>query len=86
MIADTDYHQRTMRRMCAVGQVLRYSANYQSVCIRSAAWMREGVTALERSNMLEMAQQASDPGYSESWAAWQEHYAGCAVCQEALRS
>lgn len=80
-----DYHTRTMHQMCAVGQALRQRANYQAGCIQSAAWIREGVTPLERSNMLEMAQQASAPGYSEAWAAWREHYASCLVCQGALR-
>lgn len=71
--------------LCAIGAQLRYRANFQAYRIRSDAWLREGVTPLARSNMLEAAREASAPGYSEAFAAWQEHYHDCPICQAALR-
>ena len=85
MIQDSDYHTRAMQQMCAVGQLLRAQANLQSVRIRSAAWVREGVTPLDRANMLEQARNASGREFVTAWAAWSEHYTSCLVCQEALK-
>lgn len=82
---DFDYHNRAMRQMCAVGRVLRAQALRQAACIRSAAWARDGVTPHQRAEMLALARDANAAGYSAAFAAWQEHYASCPICQEALR-
>jgi hypothetical protein len=71
--------------MCAVGQTLRAQANLQAVRIRSAAWVREGVTQLDRANMLQMARDASGAEFDHAWCAWQEHYHNCLICQEAMK-
>ena len=81
----TDYHVETISRMCAIGQTLRAQANLQAVRIRSAAWVREGVTPLDRADMLQTARDASGANYDQAWAAWQEHYANCQTCREALQ-
>lgn len=81
----SDYHARTMKEMCAVGYTLRAQAVRQSQCIQAGAWLRDGVTPLERSNMIELAKDASEPQFTEAFLKWQEHYAACPVCQEALR-
>ena len=86
MIDLYDYNRKIRVLLCPIGQQLRYRAVWQAACIRAEAWAREGVTPLERSNMLEQAKQASPEGYAEAWQAWREHYASCLVCQEALRS
>ena len=71
--------------LCPIGQQLRYRANFQATCIRSDAWIREGVTPLERSNMLEMAHLADGDNFVSAFTAWQEHYHNCPTCQAALK-
>lgn len=81
----TDYHQITLSRMCAVGQTLRAQALLQATRIKSAAWVRDGITPADRANMLQDAREASSPAYQDAFYEWQQHYARCETCQEALR-
>ncbi len=78
------YPTDTLSKLCPVGQTLRAKANFQATCIRSDAWLRDGVTPLERSNMLELARMADGEQYQTAFQAWREHYHNCPACQEAL--
>lgn len=80
-----DYNRTTAAQLCEIGRRLRNRATMQAACIQSAAWVRDGVTPLERSNMLEQARAASPQAYSEAFTAWQEHYQSCPTCQAALK-
>jgi len=80
-----NYHEATLSRMCAEGQTLRAQALLQARRIESAAWVRDGITPADRANMLQVARDASGPAYQDAFYEWQQHYARCETCQEALR-
>lgn len=82
MIADFTYHERTINRMCAVGQTLRTHALWSAQHVNSEPW--EAATPLQRNMALDMI-RASGDNYTQAWCAWQEHYHNCKTCQEALK-
>ena len=73
-----------MKELCPIGQRLRYLANFQATCIRSSAWLREGITPGERSTMLEDARQADGDTFAIAYEEWRQHRHNCKTCQEAL--